>query len=179
MLLGTDFNRDEKGMPYSKGARSDTIMVAGIEFSSKSLKLISILRDTEAIVNGQDTKINEAYSQGGVQLPAQMSGGGFLGTPKHAQGTSFDRYVVVNAYGLKDFVDAIGGIEVPVTETMDYDDNWGHLHIHFKPRLQHFNGQRAVEYTRFRHDACSDLCRVERQDQVIRITVQKLKSQKL
>ena len=177
MLLGTDFNTDEKGMQYSKGARSDTIKVVGIDFNAKAVKLISVPRDMEAIFNGRDTKINEAYAVGGVKLADQVIGE-FLGLPKNEKGTYFDRYVVVNAYGLKDFVDAIGGIDVPVTETMDYDDNWGHLHIHFKPGLQHFNGQRAVEYTRFRHDACSDLCRVERQDQVIRITVQKLKSQK-
>ncbi|HEX3463443.1 MAG TPA: LCP family protein [Candidatus Elarobacter sp.] len=178
MLLGTDFNRDEKGMPYSKGARSDTIMVAGIDFPSKSMKLISVLRDTEAIVNGHDTKINEAYSQGGVKLADQVIGD-FLGLPKNEKGTYFDRYIVVNANGLKDFVNAIGGIDVPVTEQMDYDDNWGQLHIHFKPGLQHMNGEKAMEYTRFRHDACSDLCRTQRQQQVIHITMTKLKSQKL
>jgi LCP family protein required for cell wall assembly len=178
MLLGTDFNRDEKGMPYSKGARSDTIMVAGIDFPSKSMKLISILRDTEAIVNGHDTKINEAYSQGGVKLADQVIGE-FLGLPKNERGTYFDRYIVVNANGLKDFVDAIGGIEVPVTEKMDYDDNWGQLHIHFSPGLQHMNGENAMKYTRFRHDACSDVCRTQRQQQVIHITMAKLKAQKL
>ncbi len=178
MLLGTDFNRDEKGMPYSKGARSDTIMVAGIDFPSKSMKIVSVLRDTEATVNGHDTKINEAYSQGGVKLADQVIGD-FLGMPVNANGTHFDRYVVVNANGLKDFVAAIGGIEVPVTETMDYDDNWGQLHIHFKPGLQHMDGERAMEYTRFRHDACSDLCRTQRQQQVIHITMAKLKAQKM
>jgi polyisoprenyl-teichoic acid--peptidoglycan teichoic acid transferase len=178
MLLGIDFNTDEKGMQYSKGARSDTIMVAGIDFPSKAVKMISILRDSEAIVAGRDTKINEAYSVGGAKLSDQVIGD-FLGLPKNEKGTAFDRYIVVNANGLKDFVNAIGGIEVPVTETMDYDDNWGHLHIHFKPGLQHMNGDRAMEYTRFRHDACSDLCRVQRQQQIIHITMAKLKSQKL
>ncbi len=178
MLLGTDFNRDDKGMPYSKGARSDTIIVAGIDFASKSMKLISVLRDTEATVNGHDTKINEAYSQGGVKLADQVIGD-FLGMPKNEKGTSFDRYIVVNANGLKDFVNAIGGIEVPVTETMDYDDSWGQLHIHFKPGLQHMDGEKAMEYSRFRHDACSDVCRTQRQQQIIHITMAKLKSQKL
>jgi LCP family protein required for cell wall assembly len=177
MVLGTDYNRDEKGMPYSKGARSDTIMAAGLDFPSKSLKLVSILRDSEALVNGHDSKINEAYSQGGVKL-ADAVIGDFLTLPRTDKGSSFDRYVVINARGLKDFVDAIGGIEVPVTETMDYDDSWGDLHIHFKPGLQHMNGQKAMEYSRYRHDACSDTCRVKRQQQIIHITLTKLKSQK-
>jgi LCP family protein required for cell wall assembly len=178
MLLGIDFNTDEKGMQYSKGARSDTIMVAGVDFPAKAVKLISILRDTEATVAGRDTKINEAYSTGGVKLADPVIGD-LLGLPKNEQGTAFDRYVVVNANGLKDFVNAIGGIEVPVTETMDYDDNWGHLHIHFKPGLQHMDGEQAMGYSRFRHDACSDVCRTQRQQQIIRITIAKLKSQRL
>ena len=143
MILGTDYNRDDKGMPYSKGARSDTIMAAGLDFPSRSLKLVSVLRDTDAIVNGHETKINEAYSQGGVKL-ADAVIGDFLSLPRGPKQSSFDRYLVINARGLKDFVDAIGGIEVPVTETMDYDDSWGQLHIHFKPGMQHMNGQKAM-----------------------------------
>jgi len=177
MLLGIDFNYDEKGMPYSKGARSDTIMTAGLDFPTKSMKLISILRDSEAIVNGHDTKINEAYSDGGVKLADQVIGD-FLGLPKNERGSSFDRYIVVNSNGVKDFVDAIGGIDVPVTEKMDYDDSWGHLHIHFKPGLVHMNGYSAMAYSRFRHDACSDPCRTKRQQQIIHITMAKLKGEK-
>jgi len=177
VLLGIDFNTDDKGMQYSKGARSDTIMVAGIDFQAKAIKLISILRDSQALVQGRQTKINEAYALGGPKLAQQVIGD-FLALPKNEKGASFDRYVVVNANGLKDFVNAIGGIEVPVTETMDYDDNWGHLFIHFKPGLQHMTGEKAMEYSRFRHDACSDVCRVRRQQQVIQITIAKLKTQK-
>jgi LCP family protein required for cell wall assembly len=177
LVMGIDYNYDSKGMPYSKGARSDTIMVAGLDFPTRSVKLVSVLRDTEAIVNGHDTKINEAYADGGVKLADRVIGD-FLGFTPHADGSYFDRYVVINTNGLKEFVDAIGGIDVPVTETMDYDDNWGNLHIHFKPGLVHMNGYQAQAYTRFRHDACSDPCRTKRQQQVIRILVAKLKAQK-
>jgi len=177
MLLGIDFNYDEKGMPYSKGARSDTIMVAGLDFPTRSMKLISVLRDTEALVNGHDTKINEAYSDGGVKLADKVVGD-FLGMPPTATGANFDRYIIVNANGLKDFVDAIGGIDVQVSQAMDYDDTWGHLHIHFKPGMTHMDGYQAMAYTRFRHDACSDVCRTQRQQQVIHITMAKLKSEK-
>ena len=177
LVMGIDFNYDSKGMPYSKGARSDTIMVAGLDFPTRTVKLVSVLRDTEALVNGHDTKINEAYADGGVKL-ADSVVGEFLGFPARPDGAHFDRYVVINTNGLKEFVDAIGGIDVPVTETMDYDDNWGNLHIHFKPGLIHMNGYQAQAYTRFRHDACSDPCRTKRQQQVIRIIVAKLKAQK-
>jgi hypothetical protein len=62
---------------------------------------------------------------------------------------------------------------------MNYDDNWGHLHIHFiGGKKYHMNGEQAVSYARFRHDACSDPCRIRRQQQVMRITLAKLKSDK-
>ncbi len=58
---------------------------------------------------------------------------------------------------------------------MDYDDSWGHLHIHFKPGYQHLNGDQAVSYSRFRHDEEGDPGRIRRQQQVIRATINKLK----
>jgi hypothetical protein len=85
---------------------------------------------------------------------------------------------VLKINATKELIDAIGGIDVPVTEQMDYDDNWGHLHIHFKPGLTHMNGDQAVSYSRFRHDACSDPCRIKRQQQVLQITIGKLKADK-
>ncbi|HZO92528.1 MAG TPA: LCP family protein [Candidatus Baltobacteraceae bacterium] len=178
LVLGIDFNYDAKDQLYTKDARSDTILVAGIDFPSKSMKIVQVLRDTEATINGHDTKINEAYSDGGVKL-ADQTIGQFLGMPKNENGTYFDRYVVINPNGLRDFVDAVGGIDVPVTEQMDYDDTWGHLHIHFKPGLVHMNGEQAMGYTRFRHDACSDPCRTKRQQQVMRILMAKLKADKI
>ena len=177
LVLGVDFNYDDKGMPYSKGARSDSIKVVGMDFASKTMRIVSILRDTEAHINGRDTKINEAYAIGGTKLADQVIGE-FLGMPRTDAGTYFDRYIVVNSFGVKDFVDAIGGIDVPVTEQMDYDDSWGQLHIHFKPGLVHMNGEMAKGYSRFRHDACSDPCRVKRQDQVIKIVIGKLSHDK-
>ncbi len=177
LLLGIDYNYDDKGMPYSKNARSDTIKVAGIDFPSKAMKVVSVLRDTEALVNGHDTKINEAYSVGGEPLSDAVVGD-FLGLPLvDARGRHFDRYVVVKINAIKDFVNAVGGIDVDVAENMDYDDNWGHLHIHFKANQRyHMDGEQAQGYMRFRHDACSDPCRAKRQDQVIQLLIHKLKS---
>lgn len=177
LVLGIDYNYDSKGMPYSKGARSDTIMVAGLDFPTRSVKLISVLRDSEATIDHRDAKINEAYALGGEKMADRVIGD-FLGLPPHSGGSYFDRYVVINTNGLKEFVNAVGGVDVPVTETMNYDDNWGQLHIHFKPGMTHMDGYQAQAYTRFREDACSDPCRTKRQQQVIRILLAKLKAQK-
>ncbi len=173
MLLGIDYDYDDKDQPFSSHARSDTIMAAGIDFPSKSTRLVSVLRDTDASIQGRDTKINGAYSLGGVKL-ADAVIGDFLGLPLEANGRHFDRYVVVRVDALKDFVDAIGGIDVPVSQVMNYDDSWGHLHIHFKPGMYHMNGDQVQGYSRFRHDECSDPCRTKRQQQVMKILADKL-----
>lgn len=178
MLLGIDYNYDEKDQEYSTGARSDTIMVAGLDFPTKAVKVVSVPRDALALVHGREDKINGAYAAGGVKYSDQVIGS-FLGFPEIAPRSYFDRYIVLKINATKDLIDAIGGIDVPVTETMDYDDNWGHLHIHFKPGLTHMNGEQAVGYSRFRHDACSDPCRIKRQQQVLQLTIGKLKADKI
>ena len=178
MLLGIDYDYDDKDQPFSTHSRSDTIMAAGIDFPSKSTRLVSVLRDSDVTIQGRETKINGAYSLGGVKLADSVIGD-FLGMPVNARGGHFDRYVVVRVNALKDFVDAIGGIDVPVTETMNYDDTWGHLHIHFKPGMYHMNGEQVQGYSRFRHDECSDPCRTKRQQQVMRILAEKLTHDKL
>ena len=93
---------------------------------------------------------------------------------------------------MKQLINAIGGVNVDVKDsdclmhhncanqsTLDYVDTWGHLNIHLKPGLQHMNGDQAVGYSRFRHDWCSDPCRIMRQDQVVRAIVDKIKGDKL
>jgi LCP family protein required for cell wall assembly len=177
VLLGLDYDYTNEDQPFSSHSRTDTIMVAGLDFPTKSMRLISVLRDTGVTIHGRLVKINEAYPDGGEPLSDRVVGD-FLGLPMLESGHHFDRYIIVNSNGLKDFINAIGGIDVPVTERMDYDDNWGHLHIHFKPGLVHMNGEQAMGYSRFRHDACSDPCRTKRQQQIIHITMAKLKAEK-
>ncbi len=108
---------------------------------------------------------------------------GWLGIP------GFDRYAVLRIDATKPLISAIGGVDVDVKnsnclryktdctgETLDYDDTWGHLHIHLKEGMQHLNGDQAVAYMRFRHDWCSDPCRIMRQQQVLHAMVARLKN---
>jgi polyisoprenyl-teichoic acid--peptidoglycan teichoic acid transferase len=87
-------------------------------------------------------------------------------------------------------IDALGGIDVNVENSdaltrsgpngpVDYDDSWGHLHVHLKPGRQHLTGTQAVGYARFRHDWCSDPCRIMRQQQVIRSMVDRIERDRL
>jgi polyisoprenyl-teichoic acid--peptidoglycan teichoic acid transferase len=179
LLLGIDYDYTDRDMPYSSHSRSDTIMVAGLDLANSQIHLVSVPRDMEATVDGHENKINAAYANGGVKEADNVIGS-WLGLPEVAPGRHFDRYMVLRIDATKDLINAIGGVDVVPDETMNYDDSWGHLHIHFTGgKLYHMNGDQAVSYMRFRHDACSDPCRIKRQQQVIRIVLAKLEKDKL
>ncbi|GAC1406053.1 MAG: hypothetical protein NVSMB64_11410 [Candidatus Velthaea sp.] len=176
-LLGLDYNYDEKDQEYSTNSRTDKISIFGLDFPTHAVKEIAVPRDMAVVLNGHENKINAAYQMGGERRTDQVVGE-FLGMPKNERGTYFDRYLILRINATKEFIDAIGGIDVPVEKEMNYDDSWGHLHIHFHPGLQHMNGEQAVSYARFRHDECGDPCRLKRQQKVVKIAVQKLKGDK-
>jgi polyisoprenyl-teichoic acid--peptidoglycan teichoic acid transferase len=178
-LLGIDYDYTERDMPSSAHSRSDTIMVAALDLKSSQIHLVSVPRDMEATFDGHENKINAAYSDGGI-TEADNVIGAWLGLPKVAPNRYFDRYMVLRIAATKDLINAIGGVDVVPDETMNYDDSWGHLHIHFTGgKVTHMNGDQAVSYMRFRHDACSDPCRIKRQQQVIRLVLAKLEKDKL
>jgi len=174
-LLGLDYDYNEKDFEYSSNSRTDKISIYGLDFPTKVVKEVAVPRDTDAVVAGHEQKINAAYRVGGEKLTDTVVGE-FLQLPLNEKGAHFDRYVVLRINATKDFVQAIGGIDVAVEKEMNYDDNWGHLHIHFHPGLQHMNGEQAISYARFRHDECGDPCRIKRQQQVVRLAIAKLKA---
>ena len=185
LLMGIDYSYDAKDQETSADARADTIKAVAIDLPtaanpSGSVSMLSVPRDTDVVLpSGRENKINAAY--GGFGFNTAMAAHAqervvakFLGIPR------FDRYLTLRINATKELVDAIGGIDVIPDETMNYDDSWGHLHIHFiGGKKYHMNGEQAVSYARFRHDACSDPCRIKRQDQVIKITVAKLRNDRL
>lgn len=169
LLLGIDYNHDSKGIIYTKGARSDTIVVMSLARDASFFNVVSIPRDTQVQIAqeiGYD-KINSAYSYGGIQQ-ARETVSDFLGIPIH-------HHVIIKVGAAKEVVDALGGLPIEVEKDMDYDDNWGHLHIHLKKGPQVLNGEQAVGYARFRMDEEGDRGRIRRQQQVIRALGRKLK----
>jgi len=184
LLMGIDYSYDSKDQETSTNARADTIKAVSLNFPTQrlpngSVSMLSVPRDMDAVMmDGRENKINAAYGGFDFNYAAAAHNqekvvARFLGIPK------FDRYLTLRINATKELVDAIGGIDVTPDETMNYDDTWGHLHIHFiGGKKYHMTGEQAVSYARFRHDACSDPCRIKRQDQVIKITIAKLRNDK-
>ncbi len=169
LCLGIDYNRDSRGIAYTKGARSDTMFVVSIDAKGQTLNVVSIPRDCYVYLGddyGYD-KINAAYMYGGIKLTRKVVSE-FLGVPIH-------HYVIIKVSGASQLVDALGGLVVDVEKNMDYDDNWGNLHIHLKAGEQLLRGDQAVGYARFRMDAESDRGRIRRQQQVMMSVIKRLK----
>jgi len=184
LVVGLDYDYDKLDVESSKSSRSDIIKVINLDFNTHRAYVLSVPRDMDAIMpNGQEAKINQAQSDGGI-TESQAVIAKWLGIP------GFDRYVILRIDTMKDLINAIGGVDVTIMNSdalkhqgpngpVNYDDSWGHLRIHLKPGPQHLNGEEAVGYARFRHDWCSDPCRIMRQDQIIRALVARLQDNKL
>ncbi len=186
LVEGVDYDYTGKDVEFSTSSRSDMIKAVNLDFDGKNVYAISILRDMEATYpNGSVHKINQAQSDGGP-AEAQKVVASFLGIP------GFDRYVLLRIDATKDLINAIGGVDVYVKDSdclmnhsgctggrVDYDDSWGHLHVHLSEGMHHLNGEQAVSYGRFRHDWCSDPCRVMRQNDVIMAALNKMRGDKL
>jgi polyisoprenyl-teichoic acid--peptidoglycan teichoic acid transferase len=179
LLVGLDYDYDKLDQETSKSSRSDIIMALNLDFKNHRVSELSIPRDMVATLpNGQRAKINQAQSDGGIKESKAVVAD-WLAIPP------FDRYIVMRIDTSKDVINAIGGVDLTVKNSdalkgtgpngpVNYDDNWGHLHVHLKPGFQHLDGEHAVGYARFRHDWCSDPCRIMRQQQVVRAIIDKI-----
>jgi LCP family protein required for cell wall assembly len=161
LLLGCDSDWDDTKPVALKGTngRSDALMVAHFDLDNKTVNVISIPRDTAVRIPGHGIqKINAAHAFGGPALSQQ--------TVKNVFGIDCPYYVRLNFDGFQQIVDAVGGVDLNVSKKLDYDDNWGHLHVHLKPGYQHLNGYAAMGFVRIRHSD-DDLMRAERQHEFI------------
>ena len=123
---------------------SDTNILVAVDAENDYIYGVSIPRDTKAVINGGNHKINYAYNAGGSALLAD--------TISHQLGIPVDFTVTVDLDGFEALVDAIGGVDFEVPISMNYDDPIQGLHIHFSAGMQHLTGEEALKVVRFRHN---------------------------
>lgn len=162
---------DASGNPNDlwTGTRTDTIILVNIDPRTKSVNALSIPRDSKVYLPGDKgvNKINAAHALGGIEMTKR--------TIEDTLGVHIDRYIMVHDSAVKEIVDAMDGLDVYVEKPMHYNDNAGHLHINFNKGNHHLDGQQAVEYLRFRHDALGDIGRTQRQQWLLRSLLTKMK----
>jgi LCP family protein required for cell wall assembly len=151
---------------------SDTIMVLSYDVATKQVAMISVPRDLYVNIGNDcgDAKINYADSCGESvkkdqgPIYAEQTVSQVLDIPIHY-------YVRVDFTGFKDVVDAVGGVDINVTQDLydpyyPDDDGLGNQPLYIKKGLQHMDGATALRYARSR-ETTSDFDRARRQQQVL------------
>ncbi len=182
------FGVDSREGSLGKGTRSDTIIVASINQDTGDVKLVSVFRDTYLNL-GNDTynKCNAAYAKGGPEQAITMLN-------KNLNMNITD-YVTVGFDGLIEVIDALGGVEINVTEgeishlnnyqismvgtttdgkTFTAQEGKDYIPV-TKSGMQTLNGLQATAYCRIRYIG-NDFQRAQRQRDVITAISEKAKS---
>jgi len=170
------FGCDSQDLSNKYEGRSDSIMVVSVNPNKKSIKLISIPRDTYVSIPGHGkTKINHAYSYGQEQLTIKTINNNF--------GLNITEYVTINFEGLINVINAIGGIDLNISKEErdvlnDYlVDSYRIMGKTYKPLEQygdvHLNGEQALAHCRNRYVG-SDFTRAERQRDVLMQVMEKV-----
>ncbi len=151
---------------------SDTIMVISYDVKTKQAAMISVPRDLYVKIDDYGSaKINAAHAYG--EYYKYAGGGPALATKTISEvlGTPIHYYARVDFTGLKEIVNAVGGIDVNVTEDLydplyPSDDGLGNKALYIKKGQQHMSGDTALRYARSR-ETTSDFDRARRQQIVL------------
>lgn len=172
LLVGLDDKPREGG-----AQRSDSIILYSARLTGGGATLISVPRDARVRLAGHRrySKINAAYADGGEKLLMET-----LAQPS-VLSADIPYYIVFDSSTVGAAIDALGGIDVIVPQDMNYDDNWGNLHIHLKAGQRHLTGDQAIGYLRWRKNnngrgSSDDFIRTERQRQILIAIKDKIKS---
>jgi LCP family protein required for cell wall assembly len=179
LLLGTDHSI---AAARAGDRHSDSITLLRTDPPHHRLYYLSIPRDLRVEIPGYGgAKINTAFQVGGPRLAAR--------TVSAYTDIPVNHIVVVNFAEFKDLIDAVGGIEIVVSEKIlsKFDCPYGTEARcarwpgwRFSPGKQHMSGQRALIYSRVRKNALnpgdSDITRGERNQQVLQALMSKLAS---
>ncbi|MDD5940256.1 MAG: LCP family protein [Lachnospiraceae bacterium] len=159
--------------------RSDIMIIASINDKTGDCKLVSLYRDTYLdIGNDNYQKANAAYAYGGPEQAVAML--------NQNLDLNIQDYAVVGFDGIASLIDAVGGIEMDVTDEEihylnDYQSTMAQeLGREYVPitaaGTQTLNGLQATAYCRIRYTSGGDFKRTERQKEVLSKTFAKLKA---
>lgn len=144
LLVGSDH-----GAIKGDHGRSDSIMIATVNFKTKELKLTSLMRDMYVEIPGHGhNKLNAAYAFGGVELLYQTIAKNF--------GIKIDNYCVVDFSTFEKVINKVGGVEISLEEkeakylnTTNYISKKKYRNV--KVGKQTLNGNQALGYARVRY----------------------------
>lgn len=161
LIMGSDARPDE--IKSGVVGRTDTLLLFVADRATPLIGMVSVPRDLWVDIPdyGQE-RINAAYEFGGSQTAKQ--------TTSNVLGQPVDRYALIGLQGVRDVVDAVGGVDITVAQAIHDDayptDDYGYQTVDIPAGRQHMDGETALEYARTRHQD-SDFGRIARQQQVL------------
>lgn len=176
LLIGSD-TRDE-----NERGRTDSMILLSINSETKKMTLTSFMRDSYVEIPDHGTdKLNAAYAYGGAEL--------LMDTIELNFDIDVDKYAYVSFFSFIDIVDAVGGIELdisdeeaqgmtaPMAEQNKYLGNKkGTDYLTSGGQNMTVNGNQALAYARLRYVGNADFERTERQRTVITKIIEKAKT---
>jgi LCP family protein required for cell wall assembly len=164
MIVGKD------GPPRNYAAGfADSIRIARLDFVTPSVSLLAVPRDMIVNIPGLerhriiDGRVNSAYAYG---FQYRVDGGGpslLAQTLAQNFNIEVDHYIIASYAVIEDGINAIGGVEVEIPESIAQDVPM------FSPGLQTLDGAQVVEYARIRDETSDprDTLRVQRQTDLL------------
>lgn len=173
------FGLDSRNGELEGGVQSDCIMIASINNETNDVRLLSVYRDTLLQqADGTYEKANSAYHSGGPEAAISLLNRNF--------DLDIQNYVSVNFSALVDVIDALGGIEMELTqEEAFYSNGYASetaqvvekemVPIEEEAGTYVLDGVHAVGYARIRYTDGMDFKRTERQRVVLQKVAEKAK----
>ncbi|SHK77771.1 LCP family protein [Desulforamulus aeronauticus] len=164
LLLGIDAREGEKN------TRTDSMILVSVDKENNRIAMISLPRDTRVKIPGHGyDKINAANVYGGPEMATKVV--------SDLVGLDIDKYITTNVRGFRDIVDTLGGVTIDVEKKMYHYDPYDEpdlQRIDLKPGVQKLNGDKALQYVRYRSDALGDVSRTERQQKFLKVLAKEM-----
>ena len=174
LLVGVD-RRDK-----TWNGNSDSMMLVSINHTAKRVSVVSLMRDTYVNIPEHGyNKLNAAYALGGGPLLTE--------TITDTYKVDVSRYAAVDFENMIQIIDALGGIDLEMTDAevevangymLDMCNTLGlngYDYVLPGGGVYHCNGVQAVAYARNRFVGNSDYARTERQRYVISQIIEEVK----
>lgn len=171
-LFGSDYSE------YYDVSSADSTMILAIDTKNNKIKLCSLMRDIYLdLPNGEKMNLNYTILDGG---PSSI-----LKAINYNFNLNIDKFVQVDLERLPKIIDALGGVEIEITEdelqyingyidNIDKKNGTTTEHI-YNAGTQLLNGTQASAYCRIRYTAGRDFKRTERQRDVLNALFVKFK----
>lgn len=156
LLMGID------ARPGEQNTRSDTMIVASINYELGKLVLLSIPRDTRVEGRGRTGKINMVNQLKGPNESCKEV--------SRLLGKDVDYYILTNFQGFEKMIDTLGGVDMYVDINLrSYSQG-----VYLKKGHRHLNGKEALTYARFRESQEGDIGRTARQQRLLKALAQQI-----